>query len=308
MATLRQLEYLVAIVETGSFTRAAERLHLTQPGLSHQFLALEREVGGPLLERLPRGVRLTPAGRAMLPHARAALADAARAAVAARRATGAATGELQVATLYSISHGILPTALGRWRRAHPGVRVRLFEFRHVDDLVAAMQAGRADVAVGPEPQGFEGIVRPLGGEEFVVVTAAEDPIADAGGATIRLAELADREWVHFTPDSGLSDILDRACADAGFAARVAVRTEQGASAVGYAGAGLGPTLVPANIVPPHFAGAVLRLDPPIRRPLAAFTRTVPDPVTAAFIELLADRADLLPMTAPVTTLGTVPVP
>ncbi|MGW2788041.1 helix-turn-helix domain-containing protein [Streptomyces populi] len=67
MATLRQLEYLVVIVDEGSFTRAAEALNVTQPGLSHQFQALEREVGGPLLERLPRGVRLTPAGRSMLP-------------------------------------------------------------------------------------------------------------------------------------------------------------------------------------------------------------------------------------------------
>src|SRR5947208_3579174 len=64
--TLRQLEYFVAVVDEGSFTRAAEILHVTQPGLSHQFQALERELGGPLLERLPRKVRLTPAGRAML--------------------------------------------------------------------------------------------------------------------------------------------------------------------------------------------------------------------------------------------------
>src|ERR1700742_1489722 len=102
MATLRQLEYLVTIVDQGSFTRAAERLNVTQPGLSHQFQALEREVGDPLLERLPRNVRLTPAGRAMLPHARAALAEAGRATTAARRAAGAAGGEMDLATLYTI--------------------------------------------------------------------------------------------------------------------------------------------------------------------------------------------------------------
>ncbi|NBH11437.1 LysR family transcriptional regulator, partial [Amycolatopsis sp. SID8362] len=75
MTSLRQLEYLVTVVDTGSFTRAAEQLHVTQPALSHQMRALERGLGGPLLERLPRAVRLTPMGRAMLPHARAALAD-----------------------------------------------------------------------------------------------------------------------------------------------------------------------------------------------------------------------------------------
>src|SRR5438045_8583220 len=130
--TLRQLEYFVAVVDEGSFTRAAEILHVTQPGLSHQFQALERELGGPLLERLPRGVRLTPAGRAMLPHARASITHAEIAASAARRASGAGTGELFLATLYSISVGVLPSALRHWRRDHPGLKIRLVELRHTD--------------------------------------------------------------------------------------------------------------------------------------------------------------------------------
>jgi DNA-binding transcriptional LysR family regulator len=81
--SLRQLEYFVAVVDEGSFTTAAARLHVSQPGLSHQIQALERQLGGPLLERLPRGVRLTPAGRTALPHARASLAHAERATSAA---------------------------------------------------------------------------------------------------------------------------------------------------------------------------------------------------------------------------------
>ncbi|GAA1951640.1 LysR family transcriptional regulator [Kitasatospora viridis] len=293
MPTLRQLEYLVAIVDEGSFTRAAELLHLTQPGLSHQFQALEREIGAPLLERLSRGVRPTPAGRAMLPHARAAVAEAERASAAARRAAGLATGELQLATLYSISYGLLPAALGSWRRSHPGVRVRLFEHRRTEELAAAMAAGQADLAVGPPPPGWEGPVRHLGTEEFLVVTSADDPAA-AGAPRIRLADLAEREWVHFTPDSGLADLLDQACAAAGFRPRVAVRTEQAPAAVNYAAGGLGPTLVPANTVPPHYGGAVLRPEPRIERPLTGYTRTAPDPVTAAFLDLLADQELLTP--------------
>ena len=68
--SLRQLEYFVTVADEGSFTAAAELLQVSQPGLSHQIQALERELGGPLLERLPRRVRLTPAGRTTLPHAR----------------------------------------------------------------------------------------------------------------------------------------------------------------------------------------------------------------------------------------------
>src|SRR5690349_21795767 len=147
MTTLRQLEYLATVVDTGSFTRAAELLHVTQPALSHQIRALERSVGGPLLERAP--VRPTPMGRALLPHARAALAEAGRARAAARRAAALDEAELRVATVFSVTLGVLPPALRAWRAAHPGVRVRLAEHRHAAELAAAMTAGEADLAVGP---------------------------------------------------------------------------------------------------------------------------------------------------------------
>src|SRR5204862_6321837 len=127
MTSLRQLEYLVTVVDTGSFTRAAEQLHVTQPALSHQMRALERSLGGPLLERLPRSIRLTPMGRAMLPHARAALTDAERARTAARRAVGLDSGEIQVAAIYSVTLGVLPPVLRVWHEQHPEVRIRLLE-------------------------------------------------------------------------------------------------------------------------------------------------------------------------------------
>src|ERR1700731_271902 len=94
--SLRQLEYFVTVVDQGSFTTAATRLPGSQPGLSHQDQARERQLGGPLLERRPRGVRLTPAGRTALPHARASLAHAERAQSAAQRASGVDAGELHV--------------------------------------------------------------------------------------------------------------------------------------------------------------------------------------------------------------------
>ncbi|MDQ0939168.1 LysR family transcriptional regulator [Streptomyces sp. V1I1] len=207
MATLRQLEYLVAVVDTGSFTRAAELLHVSQPALFHQVRALERDAGGPLLERLPRAVRLTPTGRAMLPHARAALADAERARTAARRAVGLDGGEIQVAAVYSVTLGVLPPVLRAWREQHPGVRIRLLEFAHTDALVDAMTAGRADLAVGPAPGSWGGPVRELGTEEFVVVVADGDPAATDEAGRVALAALADRDWVHYAPGNGLADTV-----------------------------------------------------------------------------------------------------
>ncbi|MER6463809.1 LysR family transcriptional regulator [Streptomyces sp. NPDC001288] len=294
MATLRQLEYLVALVDEGSFTRAAASLNVTQPGLSHQFQALEREAGGRLVERLPRGVRLTAAGRAMLPPARAALADVRRAMTAARRAAGVDSGELQLATLYSISYGILPRVLAAWRVRHPDMRVTLFEHQHTDSLAEAMSAGQADVAIGPAPPNWQGTVRHLGTEEFVVVTAADDALTPAVGTGVRLADLAGREWVHFTAGSGLADVLDEACAGSGFRPRVAVRTQQAPFAANFAASGMGLSLVPANNVPGDFTGRVVRPDPPVRRTLTAYTHGSPDALTGAFLDLLAQECTLVP--------------
>jgi DNA-binding transcriptional LysR family regulator len=280
--TLRQLEYFVTVVDEGSFTAAAELLHVTQPGLSHQIQALERELGGPLLERLPRSVRLTPAGRTALPHAQASLAHADRASSAARRASGVDAGELHVGTLFSISVGVLPKALRSWRQNYPDVQVRLVEFRRTQDLIAAMEAGQADLAVGPTPPEWNGPVEIIGTEEFVIATAPDADLP-VDGRTVRLADLATHEWVHFTPPSGLSDILNAACKAAGFEPHAAVRTEQAPSALTFALEGLGLTLIPGNVIPPEFPGRVLWPDPPVSRELSVYTRVRPDPITAAFV-------------------------
>jgi DNA-binding transcriptional LysR family regulator len=223
----------------------------------------------------------------MLTFARAVIADTARATTAALRASGVKAGELHVAALYSISLGIFPAVLRIWRRANPDIRIRLFEYKHVVELAAAMEAGQADVAIGPPSPDWAGPIQEIGAEEFVIVTATDDPIAARTARDIDLADLADRDWVHFTKESGLSHIFDHACAAAGFTPRIAVRTEQGPSAAQLAAAGLGPTLVSGNIVPPNFDGHLLRPNPPVLRPLSAFTRDTPDPITAAFIKTTA---------------------
>src|SRR5258705_4246985 len=99
---LRQLDYLLAIADEGSFTRAAEQLLIAQPSLSQQIKSLERELGGSLLERLPKGVRLTAAGKAFLPEARAAVAHADRARRNARGALGLEAGGLASAARSSL--------------------------------------------------------------------------------------------------------------------------------------------------------------------------------------------------------------
>src|SRR5258705_4010177 len=158
---LRQLHYFLAIADEGSFTRAAERLLVAQPSLSQQIKRLERELGGPLLERLPTGVRLTPAGKAFLPEARAAVTHAERAQRNARSALGLEAGELEVATVTSVAFGVLPPAFERWRQRYPGTTITLREYTHRRALDDAVRLGVGDIAVGPRPPQWPGPVLQL---------------------------------------------------------------------------------------------------------------------------------------------------
>jgi DNA-binding transcriptional LysR family regulator len=290
--TLRQFEYLIAVAEEHSFTRAAERLLVSQPALSHQVKVLESHVGGPLLDRLARTVETTELGNAFLPHAIAAVRSTDEATRAARAVGRLAGGELRVSTLQSIALGIIPPAIQVWRRAHPRVRVQIREFFHIDILAAEMLHGGADVAIGPKPVGWTGPSRSLGPEEFMIILPYDDPELSADGGSIDLKRLADRPWVLYAPDFGLAPIVSAACSRAGFTPRAAVRTHHTATAVELAAAGLGPALVPSNVIGPDFECCTVRPDPPIRRNLVAFTRPYISPPALAFIDTLAEHATL----------------
>jgi DNA-binding transcriptional LysR family regulator len=298
--TLRQFEYLVAIVDDGSFGRAALRLYVSQPTLSQQVRALEREIGGPLVERLPRGVRPTPAGEALLPAARAALAAAERARRSARMVLGLEAGELEIATVGTVALGLLPSVLRRWRARHRARIVRLHEHRDAPLLAEAVAEGSADIGIGPRPEEWSGPLEPLGWEELVVILPSADPLR-AGQGPVRLAALSEREWVLLERGHALAQLTDRLCAAEGFTPRAAVRTAQIAAAPALAAAGLGPALVPVNIVAGPLRRSMRSLDPPRARELCAFTRAEWAPLARAFLDLIAEEP--WPERAP----GTLPV-
>jgi DNA-binding transcriptional LysR family regulator len=281
---LRQLEYFVAIAEEGSFTRASERLLVAQPSLSQQIGALERELGGPLLERLPRGVRLTMAGQNFLPEARAAISHADRARRSVRMTLGLEAGQLEIATITSTAAGILPPVLRRWQELHPSIEVSLSEYQHRRLLDDGVREGDGDMAVGSPPAGWDGPIEPLGWEEFVLVLPDGDPLLRR--RSVDFAELADRRWVHFARGHGLAELVDQQCAAAGFTPRVAVRTSQVVAAPRFAAAGLGPALVPDHIVPDDAAELVRPAKPRLVRQVVAFTRRDWSPVTRAFLDAL----------------------
>jgi DNA-binding transcriptional LysR family regulator len=284
--TLRQLQYLVTVVDEGSFGRAALALYVSQPTLSSQVRALEAEIGGPLLERLPRGVRPTPTGEAMLPAARAALAAAERARRSARMVLGLEAGELEIATVGTVALGLLPPVLRRWRSRHRARTVRVHEHRDGPSLAEAVSQGSADLGIGPRPAEWSGPLESLGWEEFVVVLPPGDALREGD---VALSALAKREWVLFERGHALAALTETLCAAEGFAPRAAVRTAQIAAAPALAAAGLGPALVPENIVGGPLRRSVRRLDPPRARELCAFARDDWSPLARAFLDLIAEQ-------------------
>jgi DNA-binding transcriptional LysR family regulator len=286
---LRQLRYLIAIADEGSFTRAAERLLVAQPSVSQQIKSLERELGGPLLERLPDGVRPTAAGKAFLPEARAAVTHAERARRNARSALGLEAGELEVATVTSVAFGVLPPAFERWHERYPATTITLREYAHRRALDEAVRTGVGDIAVGPRPSEWRGPVADLGWEEFVAILPTSDALARSK-RPVALEDLAARDWVLFGRDHGLSELILEVCARASFVPRRTIETGQVAAAPYLAAAGLGVTIVPSNVVPAGLHAAVRRLKPPLVRQLVAFTRREWSPLAEAFVDVLQGQA------------------
>ena len=180
--------------------------------------------------------------------------------------------------------GILPAAATRWREAHPGISIRMHEFTHPNLLEDAVRTGVGDLAVGPTPLAWEGPTEQLGWEEIVLILPPSDPLAER--QRIPLEALADRAWVLFPHGHGLMDVVATACRQAGFHPRAAIRTTQVEAAARLVAAGIGPAMVPDNVLPPAAALHVAHLDPPVLREIAAYTRTEWSPLSSAFLEAL----------------------
>lgn len=246
---------------------------------------MEAELGGPLIERLNRGFRLTPSGKAFLPEARAAILSAQRARRAARMAYDLEAGELEVATVMSIAIGLLPGSIGTLRARYPGILVELHEYLHKRVLEDDVRGGVADIAIGPRPREWEGPVKSLGWEEFVVVLPQGDPSLQDPGP-LELSDLAQRRWVMPAPTAGLAPLVAGACGDAGFIPHPAVHTSQVEALARLAASGLGPTMLPSNVIAPDLQPLTKRLRRPVARELAAYTRNDWSPVAGAFLEVL----------------------
>lgn len=288
---LRQLTYFVAVAHEESFTRAAERLHVAQPGVSQQIRRLEADLGATLFDRSSRRPRLTAAGAALLPHARDALAatEAARHALAALQDVIA--GTLLLGAIPGIPDLDLPGLLAAFRAAHPAVDIALREDQPAP-LIEGLRRDEHDVIVvglssSDPPDGL--LVDVIRVEPLVLVTSIDHQLATRHSVSV--VELHGESLVSLTRASTLRGLVEQACAAAGFSARIALETTDVTLLCDLVARGLGVTIIPrstADHSERHGAKlAVVGFDPPLGQRYTALARRRDRTVSPAAGEFLA---------------------
>ncbi|RMI29848.1 LysR family transcriptional regulator [Nocardia stercoris] len=274
---LRQLRYFVTVVEEASFTKAAARLHLAQPGLSAQIRQLEKELGQPLLDRSGRTVVTTPAGAAVLPQARAALAAAQQISHTVDEFSGLLRGHVRLGAVSGAATGDydMATVLADFHTDHPQVGISLTEDTS-DRMLDALRRGTLDLAL----VSLTGTESDPGLGTAVILETRVDAVVALGdtelGPTAPIAALRDRPLICLPPGTGIRSLLEQACAAAGFEPRVEFEAAAPPLLIRLAAGGLGTAVVPALTAAQAAAAGVrtVRLvDPELHGALALAWRT-----------------------------------
>jgi LysR family transcriptional regulator, hydrogen peroxide-inducible genes activator len=238
--TIKQLKYLISLVDAGHFGRAAAAANVSQPALSMQIKALETALGTQLVERRVREVAVTPAGREVLRRARRIMEEIRELEEVARRGTGLG-GRLRVGVIPTVAPYLLPNALPMLRARNLGLDLRVREAQ-TRELVEALVQGALDAAVvalpAPAP---ELVAEPLFEDRFLLVGSARS-LAEAGG--LRPEAMEPERLLLLDDGHCLADQTLAACALSREATRVDMRASSLATLCRLAEAGFGLTLVP----------------------------------------------------------------
>lgn len=247
---LRHLRYFIAVADELHFSRAAERLGISQPPLSQQIRDLEDTLGVRLLRRTNRRVELTDAGRAYLDAAKDIVARVENAGDTARRAERGEIGELQVAFTRSTPL-VAPfaRAIRAFRETYPAVHLVLQE-RNTLQQIECLLDGRQQIGLLrgttlPAPL----IARKLVDDPLVAVIRADHPLARRKRGKLRMGELAEENFIVFTraAGTGIHDQLLAMCRKAGFSPRISQEAGESSTMVGLVAAGLGVAVLPESL-------------------------------------------------------------
>lgn len=285
----RQIEYFLGVVDEGGFTAAATSLHVAQPSLSHAIKLLERELGAELFYRLPRGVRLTPAGDAFVDSARRVVRDLETARAQVREVVGLESGRLDLVSLPTLTLEPLAEVIGRFHSAHPQVNLRIKQPEHRREVRDAVRSGSAELGLADtDPaQDDELETVPIGKQELLATLPPGTPYPTGG--RISLAQLLSMPLISGGPGTITYDRLTREAARLGKRFAPIVEVEHRESAFHLVSAGAGAALLPAPLARiAALQGAVLAsVSPPVVRDIELIRRPGPlSPAARAFLALL----------------------
>jgi LysR family transcriptional activator of glutamate synthase operon len=286
---LRQLRYLVALAEELNFTRAAEREHVAQPALSQQIRRLEEEVGLALVERTTRHVALTDAGEVLVVRARHVLAELEAAGTELQALRGMDTGHVTIGSMHTMGPIDLSLPLALFHDLHPGVGLTVRE-QSSEEMAEMLRIDELDLAFLSVTERVEahGLgLHQLVSEELVVLLPLAHPLS--GRAEVRMAELADEQFISFRAGARLRELLFAAGREAGFEPRVTLESNESQRIRRLVARGLGVAILPrSDAERPGTEVAVARLvAPSLRRDITLAWREGRRlaPAAAAFLDL-----------------------
>lgn len=246
MLNTARLRILREVALRGTIAAAAEALYLTPPAVSHQLVVLEREVGVPLLERTPRSVRLTDAGRRLVAHAETILAECEVAVADAQTTAAAVSGTVRLSVYQTAAQSVALPALVTLRRSHPGLEVLTSDLEPVR-AVPALKAGHLDVAISSEwdfvpVPADPGIDRhDLLAEPVVALLPPGHPLA---GGPVRLRDLLSEDWCIAGETASSRQAVERVAQSAGFEPHVVFESNYFRAIGSAVAAGLGVGIAP----------------------------------------------------------------
>jgi LysR family transcriptional regulator, carnitine catabolism transcriptional activator len=241
--TPRQLKAFTVVAQTLSFARACEQLHLSQPALSLAIKGLEEALGGRLLTRTTRQVRLTPEGAALLPQALQLLAEWDNVREHLRQRFTLQRGHVTIAAMPSFAVNILPGILLRYRERYPNVEVTVHDVVH-EHVVEMVEAGRVELGFGFEPPARDALAfEPLFMDRFMAIVPPGSPFANAGAVSWK--QLLDQNLITLQRPSSMRRLLEETLAASGLELRVALECHQLATVGQWVSSGLGVSVVPS---------------------------------------------------------------
>lgn len=288
----RQLRYFVAVAEELNFSRAARKVHLSQPPLSRQVARLEQQLDVQLLHRTTHEVSLTKAGEAFLAEARQLLALSAKAGDVARRASRGETGRLRVGFIGAALYSFLPKLLREYRQRYPDVEISLTQLT-IAQQVDALRNREIDVGVIRQHIVEDALQTwCVLKEPFIVALPLDHPLARRDKVMLR--SLAREPFVFFNRQDApvVYDQTLRICERAGFSPHIVQEARPMATVIGLVAAGLGVSIVPTSmqrINIEHVAYRPLGGTRAVNEFVVAWHRDHRSPVLGRFLEMAKER-------------------